>query len=229
MPAPFAKPVYQRGLAQSRENPCRPRQRFERSYRSHHAEGAAVNEAARANRSTDASMPFDLQPVLTGRLVKLRPLRRDDRAQLHAVAADPLIWEQHPASDRYKPDVFETFFERAMQSGGALIAFDASDGRVIGSSRYNAYDEQRSEVEIGWTFLARSHWGGAFNGEMKRLMLGHAFGFVDNVLFLIGPENRRSQKSVEKIGAVRIGCRLDGEGREALVYRVTASTFSGSI
>src|SRR5262249_50378325 len=88
-------------------------------------------------------------------------------------------------------------------------------------------DEERSEIEIGWTFLARSHWGGAYNGEMKRLMLRHAFRFVNRVLFLIGPHNFRSQRAVEKIGAVRAGSRLDGTGREALVYGIEASAAVG--
>jgi RimJ/RimL family protein N-acetyltransferase len=167
-------------------------------------------------------MPFDLQPVLKGELLELRPLRAADFPELFAVAADPLIWEQHPSSDRYKEEVFQAFFRQALESGGALIAIDRKDGRVIGSSRFHGYDAARSEVEIGWTFLARSHWGGVYNGEMKRLMLEHAFQFVDRVLFLVGPQNRRSQRAVEKIGGVRVGSRPDASGRESLVYQITA-------
>ena len=171
-------------------------------------------------------MPFELQRTLKGELLELRPLRPEDLRDLYAVASDPLIWEQHPAKDRYKEEVFQVFFREALESGGALIAVDARDGRVIGSSRFHGYAEGKSEVEIGWTFLARSHWGGTFNREMKRLMLRHAFRFVDVVLFLVGPQNRRSQRGVEKIGGVRVGSRLDGGGRDSLVYRITASTFA---
>src|SRR5436309_3016097 len=137
------------------------------------------------------NMPFELQPVLKGDLLELRPLRREDFDALYSVAADPLVWEQHPCNDRYKLDVFEAFFREALESGGALIALDAKDGRVIGSSRYHGYDPKRSEIEIGWTFLARSYWGGVYNGEMKRLMLQHAFQFVKSVIFVIGPQNLR--------------------------------------
>lgn len=166
-------------------------------------------------------MPFDRQPHLKGTLVELRPLRAEDYPALFAAAADPLIWEQHPASDRYKEEVFKAFFDDALASGGALIALDAKDGKVIGSSRYFGYDEANSEVEIGWTFLARAYWGGAYNGEMKQLMLTHAFKFVRNVVFLIGPENMRSQKAVEKIGGVRIPNRVNSLGRDSVVYRIT--------
>jgi RimJ/RimL family protein N-acetyltransferase len=78
---------------------------------------------------------------------------------LFAVAADPLIWEQHPARDRYQPEVFRAFFDEAVASGGALIATDSRDGQVIGCSRYHGHSAEQSEIEIGWTFLARAYWG----------------------------------------------------------------------
>lgn len=162
---------------------------------------------------------FDYQPVLTGELVALRPLRADDYDALRAVASDPGIWEQHPAK-RHEEAVFRQFFEESLASGGALVAMDARDGRIIGSSRFHGYDAERREVEIGWTFLARSHWGGKYNGEMKRLMLEHAFRFADTVLLLIAPENVRSQRAAEKIGAVRTGTRPDAYGRLSLVYSI---------
>jgi len=141
-----------------------------------------------------------------------------------AVASDPLIWEQHPANDRYQEEVFRQFFRDALDSGGAFIAVDSKDGKVIGSSRFHGYNAEASEIEIGWTFLARSHWGGRYNGEMKRLMLRHAFQFVNSVVFLIGPQNLRSQRAIGNIGGVRAGSRRDASGRESFVYRITAST-----
>jgi N-acetyltransferase len=166
--------------------------------------------------------PFDLQPTLTGELIELRPLREEDYPALYAVASDPLIWEQHPNSDRYQEAVFKTFFREAMASGGALVAIDKKDGRVIGSSRFANHDAERGKIEIGWTFLARSHWGGAYNREMKRLMLRHASRFVKAVVFVIGPTNYRSRRAVEKLGAVYAGV-VEKDGRERVVYRIDAS------
>ncbi len=166
-------------------------------------------------------MPFDRQPVLKGALVELRPLRAEDFDELYAVASDPLIWELHPSSDRYKEEVFRKFFGEGLESGGALVVIDSRDGRVIGSSRFHGYDPEKNEIEIGWTFLARSHWGGVYNGEMKQLMMRHAFQFVTSVILVIGPNNLRSQKAAEKIGGVRAGFRTDAGGVENLVYRFT--------
>ena len=170
-------------------------------------------------------MPFDFQPALSGVLLELRPLQPEDFRDLFAVAADPLIWEQHPAKDRCQEQHFRTFFREALEAGGTLIAIDTRDGRVIGSSRFHAYNGERSEVEVGWTFLARSHWSGIYNGEMKRLMLQHAFRFVKRVVFLVDPQNTRSQRAVEKIGGVRVGSRLDASGRDSILYEITAATF----
>lgn len=164
-------------------------------------------------------MAFDLQPTLRGSLLELRPLRPEDWRPLHAVASDPLIWEQHPERERYKEEVFREFFRVALESRAALVAVDLQDGRVIGSSRYHGHDEGQSEIEIGWTFLARSHWGGRYNGEMKHLMLQHAFQFVNSVIFLIGPQNLRSQRAIQKVGGVLVGPRFEG-GHESLVYRI---------
>jgi RimJ/RimL family protein N-acetyltransferase len=104
-------------------------------------------------------MSFDLQPILKGELIELRPLQHEDFDDLYVMASDPLIWEQHPAKDRYKEEVFVDFFREALESRGALIVIDRKNGQVIGSSRFYGYDPEKSEIEIGWTFLARSYWG----------------------------------------------------------------------
>jgi N-acetyltransferase len=150
-------------------------------------------------------MPFELQPILKGELIELRPLAPKDWDDLFAVASDPLIWEQHPESDRYKEDVFKVFFKDALESGGAFVVIDANNKRLIGSTRFHGYDPEKSEVEIGWTFLARKYWGGRYNREMKQLMLAHAFKFVENVIFYVGENNVRSQKATEKIGGIKSG------------------------
>jgi len=142
---------------------------------------------------------------LKGELVELRPLTPGDWNDLFAVASDSLIWEQHPESDRYKENVFRVFFREALECGGAFVVIDKSTQQIIGSTRFYGYDPEKSEIEIGWTFLARRYWGGRYNAEMKRLLLDHTFKFVENVVFFVGEHNVRSQKAMEKIGATREG------------------------
>lgn len=171
---------------------------------------------------------FDPQPVLRGQLLHLRPLRADDLEPLMAVAADPLIWAQHPAKERGTPEGFQRFFAESLATGGALVAMAADDGRLIGSSRYFDYNAELRSVEIGWTFLARECWGGAFNREMKALMLRHAFQYVEAVHFVVADENLRSQRAVEKIGGVRTG-RREGSGRPpSVVFTLTRAVFDAN-
>jgi N-acetyltransferase len=168
---------------------------------------------------------MELQPRLVGELLELRPLRPEDWDELFSAASDPLIWELHPSRDRYKEEIFREYFQGALDSGGALVAIDRASGGIAGSSRYHGYDEKESCVEIGFTFLARSYWGGKYNGEMKQLMLDHAFRFVENVTFRVGEPNLRSRKAVEKIGGVLTGRTemVDQNGTmvEHVVYRIT--------
>ncbi len=144
---------------------------------------------------------FQLQPTLTGKLIELRPLTPADFDALFAAASDPLIWEQHPESNRYKRNVFQNYFDSAIESKGAFAIVERKSGRIIGSSRYCNLDINKNEVEIGWTFLTRAFWGGTYNAELKSLMLKHAFQFVDRVNFVVGENNIRSQKALQKIGA----------------------------
>jgi RimJ/RimL family protein N-acetyltransferase len=147
------------------------------------------------------------QPTLEGELVVVRPLRADDFDQLHAAAADPLVWEQHPEKERWRDDVFRVYFEDHLASGGALAVVERATGSLIGATRYDNHDPEASEVEIGWTCLARPYWGGVYNADLKRVMLEHAFQSVETVVFLIGARNLRSRRSVEKLGAIECGAR----------------------
>ena len=174
---------------------------------------------------------MDRQPVLDGERLLLRPLHVDDWQALYAVASDPLIWEVHPSHERWQEPVFRQFFDDALAKGGALVVIDKTSGAMIGSSRYQAYDPaDGGSVEIGWTFLARSHWGGAYNAEMKRLMLAHALSAVERVDFRIGEANLRSRRALEKIGG-RLTGRTDlaettsGMVRH-VVYEITRAGFA---
>ncbi len=146
-------------------------------------------------------MSRNLQPVLQSDRLLVRPLVLSDRAPLFAAAADPLIWEQHPEQDRYKPDVFLKFWNSALSSGTAFTLVDKASGAVLGSSRYYEYDAAGRSIAIGYTFLVRRCWGQGYNNELKRLMIDHAFSQADVVVFHIGSGNIRSRRAVEKTGA----------------------------
>lgn len=172
-------------------------------------------------------MPFDPQPTIVGASVSVSPLHPDDWAALFAVAADPLIWEVHPAHDRWQELVFRRFFADALASGGGLVIRDRASGAVIGSSRYDRTRVEPGEVEIGWTFLARAYWGGATNREVKTLMVAHALRSFDAAVFYVGEANIRSRRAMEKIGGVLLAGRtldfdMAGVPTPHVVYAIRA-------
>ena len=150
-------------------------------------------------------MPFELQPRLENRWIRLQPLCAADFEALYAVASDPLIWEQHPSRDRYQRAVFANYFKGAMESGGALLISDNQSDVILGSSRYYDRDDSRGCIAIGYTFIARSHWGRNYNRALKTLMLDHAFQFVERVVFHVGANNMRSRIAMQKLGATLTG------------------------
>lgn len=165
----------------------------------------------------------DLQPTLVGARVIVRPIATKDWDAMFAAAADPGIWELHPESDRYTEQAFRLFFDGAIECGSAFAIIDRRNGRVIGSSRYHGHDPDNREIEIGWTFLSRDYWGGSYNLEIKRLMVDHAFTFVDTVVFWVDESNLRSRRAMEKIGSVqRDGIRFkEGAGdRPYVIYEL---------
>lgn len=148
---------------------------------------------------------FNLQPEnLQNELIKLVPLQENDFEELYQVASDKLIWEQHPNKMRYEKAVFENYFEGAMQSKGAFFIRDTNSNEPMGCTRFYDFDENDSSVLIGYTFIGRQFWGKGYNKALKKIMLDYAFQFVDKVYFHIGAQNIRSQKAIEKIGAIKV-------------------------
>lgn len=149
-------------------------------------------------------MNFNLQPVLENDLCILSPLEEKDFDALYKVASDPKIWEQHPNKDRWKKEVFEKFFEGAMQSKGAFKIIKKETGEVVGSTRFYDFNQEEDCIFIGYTFYAVSCWGKGFNLSVKKTMLDYLFKYVSKVRFHIGAENIRSQIAISRVGAQKI-------------------------
>ncbi|MEP2989080.1 MAG: hypothetical protein ABJN65_01800 [Parasphingorhabdus sp.] len=98
----------------------------------------------------------DLQPTLVGTLAELHPTEGRDCAEMHGAGSDPLIFAVHPAKERYKESNFREYFDGAIQSGSAFTILLRKNGAIIGSRRYDGFDGESCEIEIGWTFLVRS-------------------------------------------------------------------------
>jgi RimJ/RimL family protein N-acetyltransferase len=147
---------------------------------------------------------LNIQPILQNDSPVLYPLQENDFEALYASASDPKIWEQHPNKDRWKKEVFQTFFDGAMQSKGAFKVVDKTMGKVIGSTRFYDYNKNERSIFIGYTFYTVSSWGKGINPAVKTMMLDYVFQFVSKVCFHIGADNVRSQIAIARLGAVKV-------------------------
>lgn len=176
---------------------------------------------------------IDLQPTLIGKTITLRPLLHEDFSALYEAASNPVVWQMHPDSSRYKRDVFEErFFIGAIASGGALAVLDNETGRIVGSSRYYKWNPDEQAISIGYTFLEHDRWGTGTNREMKELMLNYIFAFAVTIWFHVGETNLRSRKAVEKIGATlshKEDRELKGAPYVQLYYKLSASQYTANL
>ncbi len=167
-----------------------------------------------------------LQPTLANEFVQIVPLKESDFEALFAVASDELLWEQHPEKERFKESVFQEFFNVAIASNAAFKVIDVKTGNTIGSSRYYEYYESEKSVAIGYTFIDRKYWATSYNRALKNLMINYAFQFVDTILFHVGETNFRSQKAVEKLGAIHTETNLNNEsGKTNFTFALTKNNW----
>jgi len=152
--------------------------------------------------------------ILENEIVCLKLLNEADYDLLYKVAIDKILWEHHPISNGYTKEGFDKFFNEAL-TFGSLIIVDKLKSKVIGCTRMYGYNEAENSVVIGHTFIARDYWGSGYNKSIKKLMLDYAFTQVSKVVFYVVENNIRSQKALEKIGAVAKGnITRNYEGKE---------------
>jgi RimJ/RimL family protein N-acetyltransferase len=191
------------------------------------ARPANLRGESEARYQRQMSQP-DFQPTLIGPTVTLRPISAADWPELFAAGSDPEIWKVHPQPDRYTEPGFRKFFNGAVNSKMGFAFVERATGALIGSSRYHGYEPKLGEIEIGWTFVVRSHWGGATNREVKRLMLDHAFTFVDTAIFWVADTNWRSQGAMTKIGGIRrdgLFTRESTGDKPYFIFEITKSRY----
>ena len=165
---------------------------------------------------------MNLQPTLTHKLVLLRPLLKEDFEDLYQVASDKLLWEQHPNSDRYQKEVFQDFFDKALDSKGAFAIINQKNKNIIGSSRFYDFNPDEKSVVIGYTFIDRKFWGTSYNKTIKKIMLDYVFNHITTAYFHVGKTNFRSQKAMEKLGGKIVSYTTSANGiTDNPVYAIT--------
>ena len=156
---------------------------------------------------------FEPKPiVLEGDHVRLEPLIPEHAADLFEAGSDESIWRYKLVPMYESIRDVQDWIERIHPAvvAGREIAFaiiHKADQRAIGSTRYLEISPAHRTLEIGWTWIGMKYQRTAVNTECKYLLLTHAFvelGAV-RVQFKTDARNERSQRAIERIGAVREG------------------------
>lgn len=141
---------------------------------------------------------------LNNELLSLVKLKENDFDRLFAVALDPEIWKDHPDFTRYTLAGFKVYFEHLLKANQAFLIIANNTKQIIGATSYYNWDLHQKSVAIGYTFLVMTHRGGTYNHAVKSLMIDYAFQYVDHVVFHVREFNYRSQKALQRIGAVKV-------------------------
>lgn len=148
---------------------------------------------------------IEFKITLENNYVRLVQTSEDHFQELYQIGSNPVIWEQHPNQDRWKKNNFRKYFEGGLNnSEGCFTIIDKKINKIIGNTRFYSFDENNQSVKIGYTFISNEYWGTEMNYQIKKLMMDYIFQFLDKVYFEIGKNNFRSQKSVEKLGGIKI-------------------------
>ncbi len=150
--------------------------------------------------------------TLTGRWVRLEPLAARHADDLFLAGCEPEVWAYLWRGALASVDDAREWIADALQVAktGTQLPFaivHALSGRAVGSTRYLDIVPADRRLEIGWTWLAREHWRTPANTECKYLLLRHAFEHLGclRVQLKTDLRNERSQRAIERLGAVREG------------------------
>lgn len=177
-------------------------------------------------------MKIDTNLIIEGNTITLVPLEMKYKEQLYEAINNPDVWKYTWREVKTFDDI-EQMLLIAVQNkdDGKQLPFIVKDklsGEVIGTTRIGDIDIANRNVEIGWTWLSPSVWRTKVNTECKFLLLQYCFEELKvlRVQFSISGQNIRSQKAVERIGAVKEGTfrkhrvKADGTIHDNIFYSI---------
>lgn len=185
--------------------------------------------------------PFDPKPVtLEGTHVRLEPLAPKHAADLLAAGGDDETWLYMPIPALKSIEDALAMIRDAEEEtrAGREVAFaivERASGRAVGSTRFLDLQRPHRALEIGWTWIGPAWRRTPLNTECKALLLRHAFEDlgVHRVTLKTDARNVRSQRAIERLGAVREGVLRrhrvcwDGAVRDTVYYGITDEEWKG--
>jgi RimJ/RimL family protein N-acetyltransferase len=181
-----------------------------------------------------------IEPItLTGRTVRLEPLRESHHAGLCEIGLDEDLWKIIPYRVTTPQEMAEYITKAgAAEQTGSVLAFatiDIASGKPVGSTRFMNIDASNRRVEIGSTFIGKAWQRTVVNTEAKYLMLRHAFEtwHCFRVELKTDALNQRSRAAIQRIGAKEEGTlrrhtlTWSGRVRDTVYFSILDSEWPG--
>lgn len=178
--------------------------------------------------------PLEVYPVsLLGKVVRLEPLSEAHLTDLAHIGLDDDIWRYMSYGFKRTEGEIRAWVQAALDKQGSgtdllFAVIDRSSARAIGATRYLDIRPNDLGLEIGGTWYGKEFQRTAVNTECKYLLLWHAFEVLGcvRVQFKSDLRNVRSQRAIERIGALKEGILRDhlvtGDGylRSSVYYSI---------
>ncbi len=175
---------------------------------------------------------WSTRPTLSGEHVRLEPLTAEHAKGLFEAGTDPGIWAWLSIRQPGDLPAAERMVEQALADPDRrpFAQIDAVSGRVAGTTSYYQVVEQHRILSIGHTWIGAEWQRTGLNTESKLLLLTHAFETLgaQRVSWETDIRNLRSQRAIERLGALREGVlrahriRPDGSSRDTVTYSMLA-------
>ncbi len=178
-------------------------------------------------------MAVVVEPVeLVGEHVALVPMAEAHLDGLFDAGRSPEIWPYMPMQISGRDDMARLMRDalRACDQGAELpfVVRERRSGRIVGSTRFLDITPAHRNIEIGWTWLEPAVWQTPINTECKYLLTRHCFETLQMIRVQLKTDarNTRSQRAIERLGAVREGVlrhhRImpDGYLRDSVYYSI---------
>lgn len=178
--------------------------------------------------------------VLTGTHVRLEPMTEEHIPALAEIGVGQPFWHFMLYGDMNSEEDMRSWVRDILaraEKGTDLpfVAIQLASGRLAGATRYlNIMPKDRS-LEIGGTWYGSDFQRTPVNTECKYLLLRHAFETLEciRVQLKTDSRNERSQRAIERIGAVKEGVLRnhmilpDGYIRHSVFYSILDTEWPG--
>ncbi len=177
--------------------------------------------------------------TLEGAHVRLEPLALKHADDLFAASRSPEIWELLIAAPIQTPDEMRAWIDKAEKQTAAVTniwfaIIHRANNRAVGVTSYLNISPADRGLEVGGTWLTPEVWRTAINTECKYLLLRHAFETLGCIRVQLKTDERnvRSQRAIERLGAVKEGTLRkyqvthSGYQRDTVMYSIIDTEWS---